>query len=124
MGLCFLQMNGPKSLFLFGYRGGVWLLLVLGGVHTVLTPLFFHQLNEASLWFAGSGLALLFCALLNLVVLHTPTRPGFRVVLLANTLGSVFGGLVLIVLAQPQAALALLAFLLCLLGSWRSLRSL
>ena len=115
-------MNEQKIPFLYGYRGGVWLLLGLGLLHTILTPVFFRHLDEAALWFAGSGLALTFCALLNLVVLHNPNKNGFRVAFLANALGSAFGALVLIVLALPQAALSLVAFLLCLWGSGRSVR--
>ena len=41
------------------------LLLLLGAVHTILTPMFFKDFNEDFLWFAGTGLAFVFLAFLN-----------------------------------------------------------
>ena len=41
--------------------------LSLGVIHTALTPLFYDRFSPDALWFAGTGLALVFLGLLNLV---------------------------------------------------------
>lgn len=44
------------------------LLAALGVVHTALTPVFYGRFTMGALWFAGSGLAMIFVGLLNLTL--------------------------------------------------------
>lgn len=44
------------------------LLAALGVVHTALTPVFYGRFTLGALWFAGSGLAMIFVGLLNLTL--------------------------------------------------------
>ena len=44
------------------------LLVALGVVHTALTPMFYGRFTLGALWFAGSGLAMIFAGLLNLTL--------------------------------------------------------
>ncbi|HMB24097.1 MAG TPA: hypothetical protein VKP08_14740 [Anaerolineales bacterium] len=91
------------------YKASAWVLTGLGILHTVLTPLFYSSLTEDALWFAGTGLGLLFLGLFNLAMLRAPAA--HELCLAANILGSVFGILIVVVMPAPQALLALLAFL-------------
>ena len=44
------------------------LLVALGLVHTALTPVFYGRFSHNALWFAGSGLAMVFVGLLKLTL--------------------------------------------------------
>lgn len=91
------------------HKVSAWVLTGLGILHTVLTPLFYSGLTEDTLWFAGTGLGLLFLGLFNLAMLSA--QAVHELCLAANILGCVFGILIVIVMPAPQALLALLAFL-------------
>lgn len=80
----------------------------LGVGHTLLTPVFTRkQPRLQQLWFAGSGLALVFLGLLNLARAQTgdPTVRSFCQ--LANPLGTLYLGLLVRDLPEPQAYAAL-----------------
>jgi len=47
---------------------GTALLLTIGVVHVASTPVIFGPPSDSAAWFAGAGLALVFSALLNLIV--------------------------------------------------------
>ena len=80
----------------------------LGVGHTLLTPLFARrQPRLQQLWFAGSGLALVFLALLNLARVQTDDRTVRRLCQLANPLGTLYLALLVRDLAEPQAYAAL-----------------
>lgn len=96
------------------HKVSTWVLIGLGIGHTVLTPLFYPSLTEDSLWFAGTGLGLLFLGLFNLAMLRASIAS--NLCLGANIIGSVFGVLIVVVMPAPQAILALLAFLGAVIG--------
>lgn len=91
------------------HKVSAWALIGLGILHTSLTPLFYSAFDIDALWFAGTGLGILFLGLFNLAVLKASVS--FNLCLIANLIGSVYGVLIVIVLPEPQAFLALLAFL-------------
>lgn len=47
------------------HRTSTVLVFLIGAIHTAATVFFFSDLNEAAIWFAGSGLCAVFVALLN-----------------------------------------------------------
>jgi len=98
------------------HKVSAWALVGLGSIHILLTPLFYSGFTIDALWFAGTGLGTLFLGLLNLAVLHAPARAALDLCLLANIIGSVYGILIVIILPEPQALLALWAFLGATLG--------
>ena len=51
------------------YRSSTIVLLLLGIGHTLMTPVFYPEFTEEFLWFAGTGLGLLYLALLNIAAL-------------------------------------------------------
>ncbi len=44
-----------------------WVLTVLGIIHCALTPLGYRSLTLAAVWFFGTGTALIFAGLLNMI---------------------------------------------------------
>ena len=80
------------------------LLTALGVVHTALTPVFYGRFSQGALWFAGSGLAIIFVGLLNLTLGRDAGRD--RVVRVycyaANLLTLFFGFLIVILDQEPQ----------------------
>jgi hypothetical protein len=88
-------------------------ILVLGVGHTVFTPVFVPGLNQASIWFAGGGLALLFLGFLNTARLVTPDAARLRqLCLVANGLALPWIVLVTVVVpGAPQPYIASVAIL-------------
>lgn len=99
------------------HKVSAYALLALGILHTALTPLFYQQIDVDALWFAGTGLGLIFLALLNLVSLRSPASVTRFICLAANLIGLVYGILIVIVLPEPQSFLALLSYLAVAVGS-------
>lgn len=80
------------------------LLAALGGVHTALTPVFYGRFSHNALWFAGSGLAMIFVGLLNLTLSRDAGRDRLVRVFChaANLLTLVFGALMVSMNREPQ----------------------
>lgn len=98
------------------HKVSAWTLVVLGTGHTLLTPIFSPGFDTDALWFAGSGLGLLFLGLLNLTVLMSAARATLNLCLIANLMGFVYTTLVAVTLPVPQAFLAILASLGVMIG--------
>ena len=96
-----------------------WIILALGVVHALATPFFYSGFTEDALWFAATGLGLVFLGLLNLEVIQNPTSARFTLCIVADALASLLFGtlLPLIGLNAPQAYLAVVSFLGALVGS-------
>lgn len=71
-------------------RKAMWLAvslgLLLGVLHLTLTLPIYGRLSLEALWFAGSGLGVVCCALLNVVAMRTSTRLTRWAVVIANLL--------------------------------------
>jgi hypothetical protein len=86
-------------------------IIFLGGViHIGLTPLLYGRLTLNALWFSSAGLALIYAACINyLVITAKPWQARFFAVgHMSNLLGSVLLGLILLFLPLPHVALLLL----------------
>ena len=92
---------------LYSISTGVILFLGIG--HTLVTPMFYPAFSEDALWFAGTGLALLFLGLLNWVAIRANMRWIYRCVVPANMIGGVFITAVAIRVPEIQAILAAVA---------------
>ena len=95
----------------------------LGGLHTLLTPLFSPGFSTDTLWFAGTGLGILFLGFFNLAVIRASTRATLNLCLAANIIGTLCGILIVVAMHALQAFLALLAFLAAVLGVTYSIKS-
>lgn len=86
-------------------------LLLLGIIHTGLTPAFYNSLSPDAMWFAGTGLALIFLALLNIVTERVFEQWAFNICITANVIGCLYSVLVVIALPETQAYTSLGIFL-------------
>ncbi len=102
------------------YRISAYLLLI-GVIHTALTPLFYDQFSQEALWFAGTGLALIYLSLLNLVAERNRTKGMLKICVAANLVGLVYGILIVIALPEVQAFISLFIFLAVTVGSVQTL---
>lgn len=93
------------------YQISTFLVTGLGIVHTVMTPVFYPEFSPDTAWFAGTGLALIFLGFLNFYALLVQKSVILNFCIVANVLGSILGVLIIIVLPEPQAFVALIAFL-------------
>ncbi len=87
------------------------LLVILGFVHTVLTPVVNETFDLNAVWFTGTGLGFLFLGFMNLARLKTLVLFVKRLCLTGNILGVMYSILVSIMLAEPQAYLGLVVLL-------------
>lgn len=92
-------------------------LLLIGVIHTALTPVFYDQFSVDAIWFAGTGLALIFLGLLNIVGERVFEPWVLNICIAANVVGLIYGFLIVIVLPEFQAFLSLLIFLMVTIGS-------
>lgn len=91
--------------------------LLLGAAHLALTPVFHPQLGEPAMWWAGSGLAVVLAALLNLqLLLRGALRP---ILLLANLATAGFWASLAPVVPEPQVFAGLAAFAVLTFTGWR-----
>lgn len=89
------------------YRGSSYLLM-LGVIHSALTPLFYKFLSPDGMWFFGTGLTLVFLCLLNIAASKLLDKWLLKTTLAANFIGTSFSILIVIVLHEPQAFIGLL----------------
>jgi hypothetical protein len=94
-------------------------LLMLGIIHSALTPLFYKTLTPDALWFFGTGLALVFLSLLNIAASRLLVPWLLTMTLIANIIGTLHSIATLFVLKQPQAYLGLCFFVTVLFACWR-----
>jgi hypothetical protein len=107
------------------HRISAYILVGLGLIHTLATPIFYSGFTENALWFAATGLGLVFLGLLNLEVIRNPTPTGFNLCIAADALASLLFGIMLplVGLNAPQAYLAVASFLGALAGAIFSRKS-
>jgi len=91
----------------------------LGLIHTVLTPLFYDHFSEDALWFAMTGVSLIYLGLLNLAAGRVWQAWFFNICIAANLIMLIFNLLLVTVLPTTaiQAYLALLITLAVTVGS-------
>jgi MFS-type transporter involved in bile tolerance (Atg22 family) len=90
------------------------LLTALGTVHTVLTPVFYGRFSLSALWFAGSGLTMIFLGFLNIALSRAIGRDRLVQILchVANLITTVFGILLVTVDSEPQVIFGLVLIVL------------
>lgn len=86
-----------------------YLLIALGVVHAALTPVFYGRLSPGAMWFAGSGLAMIFVGFLNVAFGRVVGRDTVVRALCyaSNLLTLVFGVLIVVVDSEPQVLFGL-----------------
>lgn len=85
--------------------------LLLGVLHLALTLPIYGGLSLEALWFGGSGLAIVCCALMNLVALRNSALSSRWAVALANLLVAGFFAVAWPLLPSPQVAAGFAIFI-------------
>lgn len=90
------------------------LLIALGTVHAALTPMFYGRFSQNALWFAGSGLTMIYLGFLNIALGRASGRDRLVPVLcyIANLVTTVFGVLLVTVDNEPQVFFGLVLIVL------------
>ncbi len=96
------------------------LLTALGIVHTALTPVFYGRFSLNAMWFAGSGLTMVFVGFLNLILEREAGRDRLARSLCyaANLLAVSFGCLIVVVDSEPQVIFGLVLLILLFVTSF------
>lgn len=101
-------------------RKAMWLLtslgLLLGVLHLTLTLPMYGRLSLEALWFAGSGLAVICCALMNIVALRSRAPSGRWAIVIANLLIAAFFAAAWPLLPSPQVAAGFIIFIVLAVG--------
>lgn len=98
-------------------------LLMLGVIHSALTPVFYKSFSVDALWFFGTGLSLVFLSMLNIAASRILEKWVLKMTLIANIIGSLFSASLLFLLTdEPQAYLGLAFHLIVLFACMGVLR--
>jgi isochorismate pyruvate lyase len=98
-------------------------LLLLGVAHTALTPYFYRGFTLDALWFAGTGLSLIFAALLHLVRRDSESTRASWAAFYSGLGAAAFTVLLAVKLRQPQAYAVLVILGSLCVTSWLSRKS-
>ena len=99
------------------YKVGIYLLILLGVIHSGFTPFVYKTLNADSLWFFGTGLAYIFMGLYNLAALKVKVNSITSMAIILNIIGAIFTIAITYILREPQFYLALVLIIFILLSS-------
>jgi hypothetical protein len=91
-------------------------LLMLGFIHSALTPVFYKFLTPDGMGFFGTGLSLVFLAFLNIAASKLLNLWLLKLTLAANIIGTLFSLLIVYVLKEPQAYIGLFFHAIVLLA--------
>lgn len=99
------------------YKIVSYLIMITGAIHTIMTPVFYSTFSIDAVWFAGTGLSLVFLGLLNLSAIQARISIIFTICIVANLIGAIYSVLIVIALREPQAYGALVIVVAALIGS-------
>ncbi len=88
------------------------LILILGSIHIILTPLFHAAFDLNAVWFAGAGLAFVFLGIINICRLKSTDHVIRKLCFISNLIAVIFCIFIVIKLAQPHAFISLIDLLL------------
>ena len=107
------------------HRASAWLLVVLGVIHTSLTPMFYDEFSAEPMWFAGAGLAMSLIGILNVALSRSvgDDRLVSTLCRTANLIFALFGLAIVRAVPQPQAYLGLVLILTMTVTSFLIVRA-
>lgn len=91
----------------------ITIILLLGALHVILTPLFYKTFDINTLWFAGAGLSFLFLGIVNVSRIRSTDGTIKVLCVLVNTIGLIYCILIFTIIAKIQVYVTL--FILVLL---------
>jgi len=89
-------------------------LLLLGLVHSALTPVFYDFFTPDGMWFFGTGLGLVFLSFLNIAASRLLNLWLLKFTLFANIVGTIFSILASVVLNEIQGYIGFVFHLIVL----------
>jgi sulfite exporter TauE/SafE len=92
-------------------------LLMLGVLHSALTPVFYDFFSPNGMWFFGTGLALIFLGFLNIAASRLRNTWLLKLTLFANLTGTVYSILITLVLLEIQAFIGLVFHIVVFLSN-------
>lgn len=103
------------------YKICSWLIVALGGVHSVFTLHDYDHFSLRWLWFFGSGLALVFAGFLNVANLRAAGRDALvrALTVLTNILCALLFVAALSLMRQPQVVVGIALFAFASFGAAR-----
>ena len=89
------------------FKIALYLLILLGVIHSGLTPVFYKTFNADALWFFGTGMSYTFMGLYNLATLKVKILSIYRIAIVLNFIGTIFTIAITYILREPQAYIAM-----------------
>ena len=99
------------------YKIAIYLLILLGVIHSSFTFVLYKSFNADALWFFGTGLAYIFMGLYNLAALKVKVSSITSMAIILNIIGTIFTIAITYILREPQSYLALVLIIFILLSS-------
>lgn len=100
----------------------IYLLVLLGFIHSIFTFIFFDTLSSDALWFFGTGLMYIFMGLYNLAAIKVQFKSISYMAVLLNFIGTIFTIAITYILREPQTFVALVLVIFIFLGSFRLIK--
>ena len=102
------------------YKIVTFFAILLGVSHVGFTPVFYPKFGLSAMWFAGTGLALVFLGTTNLVIARETDGPGRWIGIVSNFIGLAFFTMIAVIIKAPQGYLGwLLVAGMLILGARR-----
>jgi len=110
------MMDRKRTLTLL-FKTSAYLLVLLGIVHIALSPVFFRRFGLDVLWFAGTGMGLVFLGNLNLLVQISKRNGFYMMAVTSNIMGLLLMVLILLMNPAPQAWIGVVLLVILMVGS-------
>ena len=99
------------------YKISAYFLVLVGIIHIAFTPIFFGHFGLDVLWFAGTGLGLIFLGNLNLIIYTSEKLAYYTLAFTSNLLAVLLLGIIMTMLTSIQAYISFGIAIIALLGS-------
>ena len=100
----------------------IYLLILLGFIHSAFTFIFYDNFNADALWFLGTGLMYIFMGLYNLAAIKVQFKSISYMAVILNFIGTIFTIVITYILKEPQAYVALILVIFIFLGSLKMIK--
>ncbi len=99
------------------YKVSAYLLVLTGIIHIAFSPFFFGHFGLDVLWFAGTGLGMVFLGNLNLIILASEKLAFYTIAISSNMLGILLTGFILTMVSSIQAYISFGIVILAMTGT-------
>ena len=100
----------------------IYLLILLGVIHSIFTFILYKTLDINALWFFGSGLMYVFMGLYNLAAMKVQFTSISNIATILNFVAVLFTIVISYILKEPQAFVALILVIYIFIGTLKIIR--